>query len=253
LKLTRKIKRLFYRISKDSAIATELKSKFAHKKKTCHYAGFRAEVDCLVLEAASGVIETIVTDLCKTDRKEKTKFLNLGGGLGQLSALFEEMGFDVTNTDIEIERTDSRNIKVDFNEADSLPLPENSFDVVLCQEVIEHIENPWRLLRMARKYIKEGGIFYLTTPNIHSVRSKRCFAKTDYFTWFEEKNHSYHINPLAFWEIEMIAEKSGYELVSLKGSGDYFFARDNDNKRKVLKNNDILIFKFLAGAPQAVQ
>jgi hypothetical protein len=99
---------------------------------------------------------------------------------------------------------------------------------------------------LARKYIKDGGLLYLTTPNIHSVKSKRCFDKTNHFNWFEEKNLSYHINPLPFWEVKMIAEKSGYKLINLKGSGDYFFARNNEDESKVLKNNDILIFKFVA-------
>jgi SAM-dependent methyltransferase len=169
----------------------------------------------------------------------------LGGGIGQLTYILEYIGFDVINTDIAIKNQDKKNIKVDFNNVNSLPLSEKSFDIGLCQEVIEHIENPWRLLRLARKYIKDGGLFYLTTPNIHSARSKKCFAKTNYFNWFRPKNISYHINPLPFWEIKMIAEKSGYKLVNLKGSGDYFFSRNNENENKILENNDILIFKFL--------
>lgn len=246
MKMIGKVESLFHRLERDSVVVEELKETFAHKKRSCHYGGFTSEIDSFVLEAAPGVIETIVTDLCSLKNDEKMKLLNLGGGVGQLSDLFEWMGFDVTNTDIAIECTDQKNIKVDFNNTDSLPLPGKNFDVVLCQEVIEHIENPWRLLRLARIYTKDEGLFYLTTPNIHSRRSKRCFARTDYFTWFEEKNLSYHINPLTFWEIKMIAEKSGYKLVNLKGSGDYFFSRNNENKNKVLRNTDILIFKFLA-------
>jgi SAM-dependent methyltransferase len=243
--MTGKLVRLFHRPAQDSDIVKQLKADFEHKKRACHYGGCRSEVDSLVLEAAPGVLETIVTDIGGVKKNEKMSLLNLGGGVGQLTSIFEYIGFDVTNTDIAIENQDRKNIKVDFNNADSLPLPEKSFDVVLCQEVIEHIENPWRLLRLARMYIKDGGLFYLTTPNIHSRRSKKCFAKTNYFTWFEGKNLSYHINPLPFWEIKMTAEKSGYKFVNLKGSGDYFFSRNNENINKVLQNNDILIFKFL--------
>jgi 2-polyprenyl-3-methyl-5-hydroxy-6-metoxy-1,4-benzoquinol methylase len=230
----------------DSDTVKQLKAKFSHKKRACHYGCGRSEVDGFVLEAAPGVIETIVTDIGFANKNEKTKLLNLGGGVGQLTSIFEYLGYDVTNTDIAIENQDEKNIKVDFNNTDLLPLPEKSFDIVLCQEVIEHIENPWRLLRMARKYLKEGGLLYLTTPNIHSIRSKKCFAKTNYFIWFQEKNLSYHINPLPFWEIKMMAKKSGYQFINFKGSGDYFFSRNNKNEDKILKNNDILIFQLLA-------
>jgi SAM-dependent methyltransferase len=230
----------------DSAIVKELKDNFEHKKRPCYYGRFRVEVDSFVLEAVPGVIETIVTDIGSVKRNERSRLLNLGGGLGQLTAIFEYIGFDVTNTDIAIKCPDPKNIKVDFNNDDSLPLPEKSFDIGLCQEVIEHIENPWRLLRLARKYIKDGGLLYLTTPNICSARSKKFFAKSNYFNWFHPKNLPYHINPLPFWEIKMIAEKNGYNLISIKGSGDYFFSRKNVNEDKVLRNNDILIFKFSA-------
>lgn len=240
------IKKIFYSCSPDSKIVCQLKQQYHHKKRACHYSGFRSEVDSFMLEAAPGVMETILTDTGGLAINTGMNLLNLGGGIGQLTSMLEHIGFDVTNTDIAIERQDSKNIKVDFNGTDSLPLPEKNFDVALCQEVIEHVENPWRLLRLARKYIKDGGLLYLTTPNIHSGRSKKCFVKTNYFKWFEEKNLSYHINPLPFWEIKMIAENCGFSLVSLKGSGDYFFLRNNEDENKVLRNNDILIFKFLA-------
>ena len=237
---------MFCRPARDSVVVKELKKNFAHEKKACHYGKFKIEVDCLILEAAPGVTETIMTDIDSIKKDKEMKFLNLGGGVGQLSPLFGWMGFDVINADIAVECTDKKNIKVDFNNADSLPLPEKNFDVVLCQEVVEHIENPWRLFRLARKYTKDEGLFYLTTPNIHSIRSKKCFTKSNYFEWFRPRNLSYHINPLPFWEIEMIAEKNGYKLVNIRGSGDYYFARNNKSKNKILKNNDILIFKFLA-------
>ena len=244
MKVTNTIGNLIFHYEQDSDIVKQIKSKYEHKKRSCHYRGIRTKVDSLILEAAPGVVETIISDIGNI--QNGTNFLNLGGGVGQLSSIFEYIGFDVTNTDINIENQDKKNIKVDFNNTDSLPLPENSFDIVLCQEVIEHIENPWRLLRMARRYIKEKGILYLTTPNIHSNRSKKCFVKTNHFIWFEKKDLSYHINPLPFWEIEIIAEKSDFKLLNIKGNGDYFFSRYNEDKNKVLKYNDILIYKLLA-------
>ncbi|MEJ2701035.1 MAG: class I SAM-dependent methyltransferase [Sedimentisphaerales bacterium] len=223
----------------------QTKAHVGHKRRACHYRGFKSVVDSFVLAAAPGVVETILNDMSCVKKDRKMKLLNLGGGTGQLTSIFEHAGFDVTNTDIEIVNQDEKNIKVDFNNVDLLPLEEHSFDIAVCEEVIEHVENPWALLRLARKYIKDDGLLYVTTPNIHSIRSKKCFAKTNRFKWFEEENLSYHINPLPFWEIEMIAEKGGYKLIWLKGSGDYFFSRDNGDQRRILENNDVLIFKFL--------
>jgi 2-polyprenyl-3-methyl-5-hydroxy-6-metoxy-1,4-benzoquinol methylase len=172
--------------------------------------------------------------------------LNLGGGAGQMSSILEFMGFDVVNTDIVTETENAKNIKVDLNSASKLPLPEKSFDFVICQEVIEHLENPWSLFRLAKRYIKPKGCLILTTPNIHSSISKTIFKKTNYFKWFLPENLSYHINPLPFWEIKLIAKKAGFNLIDLKGNADYFFGREATKEKPVcvLNKNDILIFIF---------
>jgi 2-polyprenyl-3-methyl-5-hydroxy-6-metoxy-1,4-benzoquinol methylase len=40
------------------------------------------------------------------------------------------------------------------------------FDYVVCSDVIEHVRNRARLLRSARRYLKEGGRLIISTPNI---------------------------------------------------------------------------------------
>ena len=115
--------------------------------------------DSFILEAHPGVIETVLVDMDGLVKNQKMRLLNLGSGVGQLAPMPEYIGFDVTNTDIAIEKQDSKNVKVDFNCTDSLPLPEKSFDVGLCQEVIEHVENPWRLLRLVRNMILKMGVY----------------------------------------------------------------------------------------------
>jgi SAM-dependent methyltransferase len=54
-----------------------------------------------------------------------------------------------------------------FNiESDPLPYPPESFDVVLCCEVIEHMTNdPFRGLAALNQALRPGGVFILTTPN----------------------------------------------------------------------------------------
>lgn len=47
----------------------------------------------------------------------------------------------------------------------ALTYPDHSFDVAVCFEVLEHVQNPDALLREAKRVLKPGGTFILSTPN----------------------------------------------------------------------------------------
>jgi SAM-dependent methyltransferase len=50
--------------------------------------------------------------------------------------------------------------------------PENGFDVVTLIEVIEHLDDPVHALRQAVRWLRPGGLLYLTTPNVHSLNGR---------------------------------------------------------------------------------
>lgn len=47
-----------------------------------------------------------------------------------------------------------------------LPFADNSFDVVVCSEVLEHVRNPVRALSEMRRVVKPTGVVILSTPSI---------------------------------------------------------------------------------------
>lgn len=223
----------------------ELKKDFQHNERSFVYGCIKHLVDCLYCHASPGVIETITLNLIeKKGSLTSNKLLNIGGGTGQVSSIYRSIGFDVYNIDIEITSENEHNLKFDLNQNLDLPFPNDSFNVVLCQEIIEHIENPWKLLRDARRILKNDGLVIISTPNILSLQSRLMFLFKGYFKWFSPDCLTYHINPLPVWEIELIAQKVGLKLESIQGSGDYFFNKDNKNRRKILRNNEALILTF---------
>lgn len=231
----------------DLSTIVRLKRNFEHFDRDFVH-GFRYRVvDCLYCHAVPGTVERVVLELDRLIKKDKTKnkLLNLGGGAGQTSAIFRELGFDVYNLDIEVKKETKRNVRFDLNKSSELPYPKESFNVVTCQETIEHIEDPWDLFRKVREVLKPGGYLILTTPNIQSLYSRRKFLQTGYFHWFAPQNFSYHVNALPAWEVEMIAEKTGFEEIKVLGNGDYYFNRTTlPSKNEVLDKNEALIFVF---------
>jgi len=55
---------------------------------------------------------------------------------------------------------------------DPLPIPNNTADVVVAGEIIEHLINPFRFLLEVRRILKPGGTLVLSTPNIVDVKSR---------------------------------------------------------------------------------
>jgi len=47
-----------------------------------------------------------------------------------------------------------------------LPIPDNSFDCVVCTGTFEHIRNPWKAIQELRRILKPGGIVYVDVPFI---------------------------------------------------------------------------------------
>lgn len=49
---------------------------------------------------------------------------------------------------------------------EQLPVPENSADVVICNQVYEHVERPKQLIRNIHRVLKPGGVCYFAGPNL---------------------------------------------------------------------------------------
>lgn len=248
LKLVKKISQFLSRIifkSSKNILINSIYQKFKLQERSLVYGGFKLFVNSLICEASPGVLETIIVELDQNLKSKigKNKLLNLGGGIGQIKDIYQSIGFDVYNLDIDTLFENERNIRFDLNNNQSLPYEKDYFDYVICSEVIEHLENPWKLFRDVKSILKKDGIFILSTPNTMSFYSRLMFLFKGYFKWFSPDCLSYHINPLFLWEIRMISQKINFQEIKILGSGDYFFKKNN-NLKKIIKNNESLIFVF---------
>ena len=104
------------------------------------------------------------------------RVLDVGCGAGRVAVALAGQGFEVDATDVEarvIEQAKEfaarSGADVDFSVADFQKedprFPAESYDAVVCSEVLEHVV-PWReIVANIRRVLKPGGLFILTTPN----------------------------------------------------------------------------------------
>src|SRR6202453_4389979 len=95
----------------------------------------------------------------------------------------------------------------DAVEAPFLP---NSFDVITCFDVLEHVYSPRQFLTKVREWLKPGGIFYSMMPNIDSWEA-RLFGTH----WFglELPRHLSHFSPRS---LRYLMSELGFEEVCVK-------------------------------------
>jgi len=105
-----------------------------------------------------------------------SRLLNLPAGEGLLSRQLREHGHDVVSADLFPEgctQSGDKCVEADMNER--LPFDDDSFDGVLCQEGVEHLENLAGFFRECRRILKAGGHFWITTPNFMDISSRLSF------------------------------------------------------------------------------
>lgn len=152
------------------------------------------------------------------------KILDVGAGEGALTKKLLHAGFDVEPCDYNPDQFKIATKKckqVDLNLP--LPYPEESFDFVVCIEVIEHLRDPWHLVSELGRVLKKTGKLILTTPNVLSLKSRIHFLLYGELWGFENASFEQlsaglthfgegHINPIAFSELNCILQANKLNL-----------------------------------------
>jgi SAM-dependent methyltransferase len=95
------------------------------------------------------------------------RVLDMGCGSGYGSAHLAQAGARVVGVD-RVEPDDAHRRAASFVLADlnAMPLREQSFDLVVSFQVIEHLEDPSAYLAAIARLVRPGGLALLTTPNL---------------------------------------------------------------------------------------
>jgi len=150
------------------------------------------------------------------NKQEHQTILDVGAGHGAFSKRLHDDGFTVSACDLNHDYFLFDTIE--FRKADitsKLPYEDNSFDVVLIIEVMEHIHDHLTLFRECNRVLKKSGIMFFSTPNIISLKSRVRFLFTGFFYTFKPLDHSnndglQHISSLTIDQYSNLSVATGF-------------------------------------------
>jgi SAM-dependent methyltransferase len=162
----------------------------------------------------------------KKHKKFPAKHLDIGSGSGGLIKLLRSRFSIVSSacdyTDKLMKEKDVEVGIVNLN-SNKLPYPDNTFDVVTCTEVLEHLEHYRETLQEAFRILKPGGTLVVTTPNILNLKSRLRFLCFGFFNLFgplhfnESELHSTggHITPISLFYLNHSLVDAGFSDISV--------------------------------------
>jgi 2-polyprenyl-3-methyl-5-hydroxy-6-metoxy-1,4-benzoquinol methylase len=111
-----------------------------------------------------------ILDLLESLRPARGRILDVGPNVGTCLLLAAERGWKAAGIEINAEAArycrEARGLDVGTGVFDDGCRPEQSFDVVLMTDVIEHLRDPLAALVLVRKLLKPGGLVLVTTPDV---------------------------------------------------------------------------------------
>jgi len=158
------------------------------------------------------------------------KILDVGSGIGNNVKTLMSLASSITATDISDkvlavlkERYKEASVKIDTvaSHMQELPFNDNSFDLVVCTEVLEHIENLPKAIGECMRVLKPNGYIILSSPNYFNPAG---FIKIIFELMHPDKswdawgNHEDgHEDFMTSFKLRRVTKKSGVQILETRG------------------------------------
>lgn len=114
-------------------------------------------------------------------------------------------------TDPNVRRiADHFGLKVHIGSIHDMPFPDRSFDLIVLNQVIEHVPDPLALLKVVKQRLAPNGRLRLSFPNTDSVQAARSGIR--WINW-HVPYHQHHFTRDSFGKLARLA---GYEVLSVR-------------------------------------
>ncbi len=159
---------------------------------------------------------------------KKAKILVLGSGTGAFDKRLWDLGYhSITTVDLNQQNYGFRNKNVNF-----ISLDLNSrfsqeinveFDLIICLEVVEHLDSPHNFIRECRKLLANRGTLIVSTPNVHGYFSRIHFLLYGYPPLFLTPPEKYgRISPIHRTILEHFLDEEGLRIRKIIPVSSFF-------------------------------
>ena len=131
-----------------------------------------------------------------------SSILDFGCGQGIFVKIAKKFGYQVFGYDIDPKAT------ADFYSLKEIP--NHFFDAVVCFDVIEHVDNPQKILKNIRQKLKPNGLLFLTTPNRLGLAGRIIKNK---FWGLVPQGHK---NVFTLSQMEGLLKTAGFKIIEAK-------------------------------------
>jgi 2-polyprenyl-3-methyl-5-hydroxy-6-metoxy-1,4-benzoquinol methylase len=119
--------------------------------------------------------QNIRHDIIKLVADGKNKVLEIGCGNGITLVSLKKLGkadfiAGVDIVDLGQKEILDKFVLGDIEKIEKLPFEEKFFDVIICADVLEHLVDPWKVVKNLKKFLKEDGVFIASIPNIRHYK-----------------------------------------------------------------------------------
>src|SRR5439155_267460 len=139
------------------------------------------------------------------------RLLDVGTSIGLFLRLALDRGWDAVGNEFgERAREVARErfgIEVTDAPLDALDVEPASFDVVTLNSVLEHVNEPRRMLRDCAALLRPGGVLFVIVPNVESLA---CRVLHERAATFDGRNHLVYFSPST---LARMLDSEGFEVV----------------------------------------
>jgi ubiquinone/menaquinone biosynthesis C-methylase UbiE len=154
---------------------------------------------------------------------------DIGGGRSPYFYRFAHLAGDYIVVDLtdSLPEGEARPIRQLGGAAEHIPLADSSVDVVLCNQVLEHVIDPVRATAEIYRILRPGGRFFGSVPHVSPI----------------------HLEPFDFRRytslgVEQLLREAGFEAIAVEGNGGVF------STAALMIAMDVLLSKHVPGKPQ---